>query len=183
GNGSRTAKRKKGASHGTAWKAAGSGFADCACIIMAAPVRILRIQAVDPNPVEMMMPLEDCVSLKSLSAISYRADVCVFGPTNKSLTAYNCCPSERAACAMVTDLTVLRRAMTSGRIEVISFGANGNSTPSKRRGSGFTPTKGWPLRYFMVLATKPSCPKATTTSSGPNRKLGKNERSMACTRQ
>ena len=54
--------------------------------------------------------------------------------------------------------------------------------PSQRSGSGFTPTTGWPLRYFNVLATNPSWPSVTTVSSGANTKFGRKPRSTIWTR-
>ena len=54
---------------------------------------------------------------------------------------------------------------------------NGSKTPSKRRGSGLTPSTGCPSVYLRALATSPSCPSTTTTSCGPKTKLGRNARS------
>ena len=44
------------------------------------------------------------------------------------------------------------------------------------KGAGFTPITGCAPRYFATLAISPSCPTATTTSSGPNRKRSRSAR-------
>ena len=49
---------------------------------------------------------------------------------------------------------------------------NRTSTPALRPGSGSTPITGCPSRYLATLATRPSCPTATTMSSGREQEPG-----------
>ena len=65
-------------------------------------------------------------------------------------------PGGQVASAMVTDFNGRFLAMTWGSTVSTSFGLKGSSTPSYRRGSGFTPTSGCPSKYFMVFAITPS---------------------------
>ena len=57
------------------------------------------------------------------------------------------------------------------------------STPGLRPGSGSMPITGWPSRYFATLATSPSWPTTTTTSSGANRNRARSPRSTLPRRQ
>lgn len=74
---------------------------------------------------------------------------------------------------IVTAFVGRRSLATPSSTERRFFASNGSNTPSQRLGSGFKPTRGCPVRYFIVLATSPSWPSATTMSSAANRKFGK----------
>src|SRR4029077_18495368 len=54
------------------------------------------IQAVDPSPVDTMIPDEECDSWRSPIWMSYRAEVWVRGPMKRSLTARSVWPSDMA---------------------------------------------------------------------------------------
>src|SRR5699024_11990160 len=56
-------------------------------VIAIAPARIDRNHPVDPNPVDTIMPDEDCTSSAQFHCKIYCAEVWLLGPLNKSLTA------------------------------------------------------------------------------------------------
>src|SRR5262249_46604633 len=111
------------------------------------------------------------------------ADWCDRCPTKIWFSASSDSPSSSRAVTIVRSSTSARPAAIAASSCFARRGACGTSTPSKCSASGLMPRTSCPRRYLARLATRPSCPVATTRSPGSNRKRESSGRFTRARRQ